>query len=126
MIDRFHKFRGRITNAWFFDQPKPYMRYLLVFVNGDSLVIVPLFILILMFGFFSLDFMLVLIGLFAAVRGLGEMFFWMLQQFGPRTYRPYDFGLSQLDNNAIYILYQLLGLCGAVLGLGFVIMILYY
>lgn len=120
------EFLNNLTNEWFFAAPRAFMRYLLVFVQGDALVVVPLAVLILLFGFISLDFMLVLIGLFVAFRGIGEMFFWMLQQFGARTYRPYDFGLAQLDNNAIYIIYQLLGLTGAVLGSGLVLMILFF
>lgn len=102
------------------------MKYLMVYVNGDSLVIIPFLILVLLFGFFSIDFMLILIGLFVAVRCLGEMIFWMLQQFGARTYRPHDFGLTQLDNHAVYILYQLTNMVGVVLGAGLVIMIIYY
>ncbi|MCX7996821.1 MAG: hypothetical protein N2691_03650 [Patescibacteria group bacterium] len=126
MMQILHRFRSTITNTWFFQAPKPYMRYLLVFVQGDSLVIIPFFFLVLLFGFFSIDFMLVLVGLFVTVRSFGEMLFWMLQQFGPHSYRPYDFGLSKLDNNAIYILYQLLGLSGTVLGAALVILVLYF
>jgi hypothetical protein len=88
--------------------------------------LVPLFALILLFGFLSLEFMLVMIGLYIAIRSLGEMIFWMFQQFGPRTYRPYDFGLAKLDNHAIYIMYQLFGLSGSVLGSGLVIMMIYF
>lgn len=100
------------------------MKYLLIYVKGDSLVLIPFFILVLLFGFFSIDFMLILIGLFVAIRCLGEMVFWMLQQFGARTYRPHDFGLTQLDNHAVYIVYQMINLVGAVLGAGLVILIL--
>lgn len=32
--------------------------------------------------------------------------YWFLQQFGDRTYRPYDWGFKNLDNHAIYIFYQ--------------------
>lgn len=89
-------------------------------------MLIPFFILVLIFGFFSIDFMLILIGLFIAFRCAGEMMFWMLQQFGARTYRPHDFGMKQLDNHAIYILYQMINLVGAVLGVGLVIMIIYF
>jgi hypothetical protein len=118
------KYFSQINNKWFFETPAAFMKYLLVYVNGDSIVLVPFFILVLLFGFFSIDFMLVLIGLFVAIRCLGEMVYWMLQQFGARTYRPNDFGLTQLDNHAIYIVYQTINLVGAVLGAGLVILIL--
>jgi hypothetical protein len=120
------RFFANITNEWFFDKPAPWMRYLLVFVKGDAIVILPLVLLIVVFGFISIDFMLVMVGLFVAARGLGEMMFWILQQFGPRTYRPYDFGFGQLDNNAIYIIYQLLGMSGLILGLSLVLMMIYF
>lgn len=116
----------RVDTTWFFDRPNTFWRYLLVFVKGDSLVIVPFFFIILVFGFLSLEFMLVMVGLYIAIRSLGEMIFWMFQQFGPRTYRPYDFGLVKLDNHAIYIIYQLLGLVGAVLGSSLVVMMIYF
>ncbi|MFW5703365.1 MAG: hypothetical protein ACOCXQ_00850 [Patescibacteria group bacterium] len=116
----------KITNEWFYDKPNTIWRYLLVFVKGDALVIVPFFLIVLIFGFLSLEFMMVMIGLYIAVRSLGEMVFWMFQQFGPRSYRPYDFGLTKLDNNAIYIIYQLIGLIGAVLGASLVLMMIYF
>lgn len=121
-----NKITERVDTAWFFDKPNTLWRYLLVFVKGDSLVILPFFVIVLIFGFISLEFMMIMIGLYIAIRSLGEMIFWMFQQFGPRTYRPYDFGLAKLDNHAIYIIYQLLGLTGAVLGSSLVIMMIYF
>lgn len=122
----FEKYLSQIDNRWFFDKPNTALRYLLIFVKGDSLVLVPFFFIVLLFGFISLDFMFVMIGLFITFRSMGEMVFWMFQQFGPRTYRPFDFGLTQLDNNAVYIIYQLMGLVGAVLGASLVIMMVYF
>lgn len=121
-----NQFLNNLTNKWFFDEPGTFLRYLLVFVKGDSLVILPFLVIVLLFGFVSIDFMLLLIGLYIAFRGLGEMMFWMLQQFGARSYRPNDFGLKQLDNNAIYIVYQLLGMIGAIFGTALVLMILFF
>ncbi len=114
------------TNQWFFEPPKSFLRYLLVYIKGDTIVLLPFAVVVLLFGFVSIDFMLVLIGLFIAFRGLGEMMFWILQQFGPRTYRPNDFGFTQLDNNAIYIIYQLLGMVSAISGTALVIMLLFF
>lgn len=120
------QFTKDISNKWFFEEPNAFLRYLLIFIKGDSIVLIPFMAIVLLFGFISIDFMLILIGLFIAFRSFGEMIFWMLQQFGGRQYRPYDFGLAQLDNNAVYIIYQLLGLVGTVLGSALVIMILFF
>ena len=120
------QFLQKINNQWFFEEPSSYLRYLLVFVKGDALVILPFFALVFLFGFISLEFMVIMIGIYIAVRSFGEMIFWMLQQFGPRTYRPFDFGLNQLDNNAIYILYQLIGMVGTVLGICLTVMMIYF
>ncbi len=122
----FERIAQRIDNTWFYRSPNVIWRYLLVFVNGDSLIIAPFLGIILLFGFLSLEFMGIMLGLFVAIRSIGEMFYWMFQQFGPRTYRPYDFGLIRLDNNAIYIVYQLLGLVGAVIGISLVLLLLFY
>lgn len=122
----FDRIAQRIDNKWFYEKPSVIWRYLLVFVKGDTLIIAPFLVFILLFGFLSLEFMGVMIGIFLAIRSFGEMIFWMFQQFGPRTYRPYDFGLSQLDNNAIYIIYQLFGLVGTVLGLSLAVLLIFY
>lgn len=122
----FPDFFSRVDNKWFFSNPSPILRYLLVFVKGNLLVLLPLFTIIVLLGFVSLEFMLVLLGIYISCRGMGEMFYWTLQQFGPRTYRPDDFGFANLDNNAIYVIYQLIGLSGMVLGLGLTVMLLFY
>jgi hypothetical protein len=57
---------------------------------------------------------------------MGEMIYWLLQQFGTRKYRPYDFGLKNIDNNGIYIMYQLLSLSGTVLGLSLITAVALY
>jgi len=68
--------------------------------------------------------MFIVLGLFVAIRQLGEMIYWLLQQFGDKKYRPYDFGLQKLDNNAIYILYQTFALVGVVAGIAIVALFL--
>lgn len=87
------------------------------FIRGDLFVLLPLLALIFMIGFFSMRFMFILLGVYIAVRELGEMIYWLLQQFGERKYRPYDWGFRSLDNNAIYILYQTFALAGSVVGI---------
>lgn len=44
------------------------------------------------------------------------MVYWLLQQFGPKTYRPMDFGLKHVNNEGIYILYQLIATVQATTG----------
>ena len=89
----------------------------LVYIRGDLLVLLPLLIIILSIGFFSFDWMFIVLGLFVAVRQLGEMIYWLLHQFGDRKYRPYDFGFAKLDNSAVYVIYQTFATTYAVIGL---------
>ncbi len=113
------KSRRNIGNRWFFtDLPTWCKIFLFVFVKGDLLILLPVLFVILLVGFFSLKLMLILLGSYIAVRYLGEMMYWLLQQFGDRTYRPADFGLKNLDNHAIYVLYQTIAIAGTVIGIG--------
>lgn len=89
----------------------------LIYIRGDLFVLLPLLLLICVIGFFSLKWMLVTIGIYIVVRQLGELIYWIFQQFGHRKYRPYDFGFKNLDNNAVYILYQTFSIVGIVGGL---------
>lgn len=70
--------------------------------------------------------MLIMFGVYIAVRSLGEMIYWFSHQFHERKYRPYDFGFKNLDNHAIYILYQTLSIVGVVFGMGVVIYFLVF
>lgn len=115
-----------INNKWFFSEPNGLLRIILVFIKGDVIILLPLFVLIIITGFIHLKLGLIALGLYVSLRFLGEMIYWLLQQFGPKTYRPFDFGFKQLDNNAIYILYQLIGLAWIVIGLTFIIGVLLY
>lgn len=91
------------------------MRPLLIFIKGDMLILLPLLIANATAGIWDRQLMIILFLCVGLIRALGEMFYWLLQQFGPRKYRPYDFGLKNLDNNAIYILYQLFAFAQAVI-----------
>lgn len=113
-------------NKWFFSNPHPLLRFLLIFVKGDAIVLLPLVITILLVGFISTKFMFLLIGIYISVRYLGEMIYWINQQFGPKTYRPYDFGFKNLNNEAIYIIYQTLAIGGIVFGAAIVSFVLLY
>jgi hypothetical protein len=118
------KIKLKITSSWFFSNPPWYLRPLQIFVKGDALVLLPFTILILSTIPISYKITLILIGIFLAVRNLGEMIYWLLQQFGEKTYRPYDFGLKYLDNNAIYIIYQLLAIVWTTIGTALIILTL--
>jgi hypothetical protein len=107
-----------IESSWFFSEASLPVKLLLIFVRGDAIVLIPFLAVLMVTGIFSLRWMLLLISLYIVFRFLGEMVYWIHQQFGDRTYRPYDFGLKRLDNNAIYVIYQLLSLIWLVMGAG--------
>lgn len=110
-----------ITPSWFFTELSFPLRFFLIFIRGDAIILVPFVLFTFAVGFFSIKWMLLLFGVYFACRFLGEMIYWLLQQFGDRKYRPHDFGLKKLDNNALYVLYQLCSLVGMVLGITLVI-----
>jgi len=106
-----------VSNKWFFTQTPWYVKaFLLIYINGDYFFLLPLVVGVAISYLFSLQIGLFLTGAYVFLRHFGEMIYWLLQQFGPRTYRPKDFGVSKLDNNAIYILYQTYALLGMIFG----------
>lgn len=113
-----------VNTQWFFSEVAWPFKAMLIFIRGDAVVILPFFIVLSIIGVFSLRWMMLLLSLFVVFRFLGEMVYWIHQQFGDRKYRPYDFGFKKLDNNAIYILYQLFSLVGMVFGGGAFVYIL--
>lgn len=115
-----------ISNDWFYSDPPPILKLLQIFVKGDSLIVAPILFLLLLTRLISLKFMLVSSGIFFSVRQFGEMVYWLLQQFSKTGYRPYDFGLKKLDNNAIYIIYQLLATSSATAGISFTLYWLFF
>lgn len=115
---------SNITTAWFFTEAAFPLRIFQIFVRGDAIVLLPFMALLLIIGLFSLRWMLLLSGIFLVFRFLGEMIYWLLQQFGEKKYRPNDFGFRNIDNNAVYVLYQLMSLVWLVLSTGLVMYIL--
>lgn len=115
-----------IDNKWFFTELPPFFKLFFFFIRGDLLVLFPLTIILLLLGIFSIKFMFLMIGVYIAVRQLGEMIYWFSHQFNVRKYRPYDFGFKNLDNHAIYILYQTTSIVGVVMGVGIVFFSLLY
>ncbi len=116
----------KISKEWFFKELPSPIKFSLMFIQGDLIILLPLLILILLTGFWSLKFMTLLIGVYIAIRFLGEMIYWFSHQFNERVYRPYDFGFKNLDNHAIYILYQTFSVAGVVLGVGIIFYVLLY
>lgn len=116
----------KMSNAEFYRELPPWVKACTFFIRGDLLVLFPLLIGIFSIGIFSLRFMFIVLGVYIAMRELGEMMYWLLQQFGDRKYRPYDFGFKELDNNAIYILYQTFALAGTVVGVSLVLLAFFY
>jgi hypothetical protein len=110
-----------INNKWFYTDLNAILKLFTFFVKGDLIVLLPFVILLMLLGFLSLKFMMIMLGVYYAVRNLGEMIYWLLQQFGPKTYRPYDYGFKNLDNNAIYIIYQTMAICATTIGVGVVV-----
>ncbi len=105
-----------ITNDWFYRTPPWWIKlFLLSFVWGDVLVLGPLVAGIIVVFIFDLRLGISVYLLLFFLRYFVEIFYWLGQQFGPRTYRPEDFGLKQLDNNAIYIIYQLMSMVMAII-----------
>lgn len=115
-----------IDNKWFFTELHPFYKISGFFIKGDLIILLPLFVGVLLTGLISLKFMLVTLGIYIAVRHLGEMIYWFSHQFNVRKYRPYDLGFKNLDNHAIYILYQTLAIVGTVVGLSLVVFSLLY
>jgi hypothetical protein len=102
------------------------MQFVTVFVKGDMLVVIPFLLLVSLVGLWSVRFMLLIYAVYFTFRSIGEMHFWFHQQFYDFKYRPFDFGLKDLDNKAIYILYQVLSMNLAVIGASAVLYILFF
>ena len=111
----------KIDNKWFFKGSSGWHRNTsLSFINGDLLILLPLLIGILLLGFISLKLMLAVLGSFIVVRYLGEMIYWIVEQKKPakdKTSRPYDFGLTNVSNHAVYIVYQMIATAWIVFGI---------
>lgn len=114
----------KIDNSWFYTEMPWWGKVLLIYIRGDLFILFPILLTIGVIALFSFKFAILTFGLLVVVRQSGELIYWLLQQFGDRKYRPSDFGFSQLDNNAIYILYQTFAIAGIVAGLLLVLTIL--
>ncbi len=95
-----------IDNKDFFCDCPSYLKTAGIYIWGDAFIFIPFHIIVFLFSLISLRFGLLVWAVFFSIRSLGEIFYWFLQQFGDRSYRPHDFGFKKLDNHAIYIFYQ--------------------
>lgn len=118
--------KSEISNKWFFSDVPVWAKTLQIYIKGDALIITPFLIISSLFYFLNWKFALVITGVFYSLRQIGEMIYWLLQQFSKREYRPYDYGYKNLDNNAIYIIYQLRCLIGATAGISLLIYVLFF
>lgn len=109
--------KKNITNTWFYTEMPWWGKIFLIYIRGDLFMLLPLILGIVVLSFISLHWGIRALGILIAVRQSGELVYWLLQQFGDRKYRPYDFGFTKLDNNAIYILYQTFAIAGVVCGI---------
>ncbi len=118
--------KKEINNSWFYSNVHPFFKLLQVFIKGDSLVVIPVLFMLLFFGLINIRLMILAFLVFFTLRQVGEMMYWIMRQFSTPTYRPYDFGLIKLDNNAVYILYQLCSIAGATFGMTLIIYMLFF
>ena len=84
-------------------------RYVGVYVFGDAYILAPFLIISLpvmyfLAGWFGVG---VFWCVFMIIRNFIEIIYWLFQQFGDKSFRP-PFPMKSLDNNQVYILYQLL------------------
>lgn len=111
-----------IDNTWFYTElPWPIKFIFLTYVRGDLLVLLPFVLILAILAWISPAWAVILYGVYVAVRQLGEVIYWLLQQFHATRYRPFDFGFKKLDNNALYILYQTISIVGVCYGLSLIL-----
>ena len=114
-----------VDNSWFYTEMPWWGKICLIYIRGDLFVLLPILLFIFIIGFISLKWMMIILCLLIVVRQSGELIYWLLQQFSHKKYRPFDFGFKNLDNNAIYILYQTFAIVGIVGGLSLLVKLLF-
>ena len=118
--------RHKVTNNWFFSDVPSWAKFCQIYIKGDSLILLPFLIILIGLGFLNFKFMLISLTVFYTLRQMFEVIYWLLQQFSKRDYRPYDFGYKNLDNHAIYVIYQLRCFVGATIGVCALIYLLFF
>lgn len=116
-----------VDTKWFFtDIPFVLKLCTTIFVRGDAIVLAPLAAALALTYFVSIKFGLIMTGSFIAIRYFGEMIYWLFHQFYDRKYRPSDMGFKNLDNNAIYLLYQTISLAWVMVGMAIAVFAVLY
>lgn len=105
-----------LNDNWFYSNPNPLLRLFLIYIKGDMIVLLPFCLGILVLGLIAYKVAFLIAVAYFTFRALGEMIYWLLQQFGEQKYRPNDFGFKNLSNNSIYIIYQTLALVQLTIG----------
>lgn len=103
------------------------LRYIGIYVLGDALVLVPFLIIFLPIVYILFDLKAVGIAwcVYMSVRNFIEIIYWLFQQFGEKSFRPF-FPFKEFKNNDVYIIYQLLNTVHAVIYLTLLILLLVY
>ncbi|MGB9707251.1 MAG: hypothetical protein ACPL1D_00650 [Microgenomates group bacterium] len=101
----------------------PYLSFLGIFVWGDAIILGVFWFLVSLICFLIKDYFLFLfiVSLFWTIRSLGEMVYWLNQQFSSTNRNPPEslFGYFIFKNNSIWFAYQLFWQCAFVLSLIF-------
>ena len=117
---------SQVKNKWFFDDVPALLKITQIFIKGDSFVLLPFLVLLVFLGLMNRELAIIVFVVFFSLRQIGEMFYWLMQQFSNTGYRPYDFGFKNLNNKAIYVIYQLINLVGATVGVSLLVYILFF
>jgi hypothetical protein len=80
-----------------------------IYVLGDAIVLIPFIFIFFptVYFFFGLKYLVISWCIYMGLRHFIEIVYWLLQQFGDKTYRP-PFIFEEFQNEDIYIIYQLM------------------
>jgi len=104
----------RIKNGSVFEET-PYLSWLGIFVWGDAIVISPFWIICALVGLiFKNGYLFLFLGsLFWVARSLGEVIYWLNQQFSNKLRNPPEklFLYFLLKNDSVWFVYQVFWQC---------------
>jgi len=103
----------------------PFVGLMGIFVRGDAIVLAPFLLVYLPIVYLIADFRGVGIAwcIYMSLRSFIEVIYWLDRQSGSKQYRP-PFFSKKFGNNEVYIIYQLLDTCQAVVYLTLLIILL--
>lgn len=97
----------KLHSQLFFTQTPWFLKLFLIYVWGDSLILGIVWLILGLIAIWNWHIAVLAVMLIVFIRAYGEMIYWFSHQFSDRSFRPPDLGMKNLDNHAIYILYQL-------------------